>query len=145
MTMAWGPDVCSQPSTVQLDWHSPENSRFGRSTTGAPFSSQMRASSHWAHVTGVKESGDAVVNVMRWVSDGLGMQIPGGSETTVPWLLLRTGMKSWERSSDLMLVQWALGSSWCRTMPGLMWPECVGSSWMMKALMPLIGRHIPLT
>ena len=32
--------------------------------TGAPFSSQMWASSHWAHVTGVKESGEAVVNIV---------------------------------------------------------------------------------
>ena len=24
-----------------------------------------------------------------------------------------------------LLVQWALGSSWCRTMPSLVWPECV--------------------
>ena len=62
MRTAWRPDVlwwdlCSQPSTMQLDWHSPVN-RIGRSATGAPFSSQMRAGSHWAHVTDVKESGE---------------------------------------------------------------------------------------
>ena len=25
--------------------------------------------------------------------------------------------------SDLALVQWALVSSWCQTMPGLIWPS----------------------
>ncbi len=35
-----------------------------RSTIGATFSSRMRAGSHWTHVTDVKESGDAVENVM---------------------------------------------------------------------------------
>ena len=38
------------------------------------------------------------------------------------------------RLSHLTLVQWTLGISWCRTVPGLMWPECVGSSWMMKGI-----------
>ena len=43
------------------------------------------------------------------------------------------------------LVQWALRSSWCSAMPGLVWPECVGSSWMTKALMPLTDPHVPQT
>ena len=30
-------------------------------------------------------------------------------------------------------------------MPGLTWPECVGSSWMIKALMPLTGPYVPQT
>lgn len=29
-----------------------------------------------------------------------------------------------------MMVQWALDSSLCMTIPGLLWPECVGSFWM---------------
>ena len=37
------------------------------------------------------------------------------SQPTVPWLLIGTGMKSSVRFSDFTLVQWALGSSWCRT------------------------------
>ena len=52
MRVAWGHDVlswdpCSQPSTVQLDWHLPENTRIGRFTIGAPFSSQLRAGSQF--------------------------------------------------------------------------------------------------
>lgn len=35
--------------------------------------------------------------------------------------------------------------SWCRTMAGLMWPEYVGSSWILKVLMSLTGPHDPLT
>ena len=58
----------SQPSTVPLDWHSPENTRIGRSANGALFSSQIRAGSHWAHGTGVKESEDAVVEVLLHVT-----------------------------------------------------------------------------
>lgn len=41
-------DLCSQPSTVQLDWHSPETMGTDRSTTGTLFSPQMRAGSRWA-------------------------------------------------------------------------------------------------
>ena len=52
--------------------HSWENSRIGRIAIGNLFSLQMRAGSQWAHVTGMNESGDTVVNVM-----------PMG-----PWLLL---------------------------------------------------------
>ncbi|KAI4888818.1 hypothetical protein NFI96_023925, partial [Prochilodus magdalenae] len=40
--------------------HLPENSRIGKFATGALCSSQMKAGSHWAHVTDVTESGDAV-------------------------------------------------------------------------------------
>lgn len=47
---AWGPDIlywslCSQPNTIQLIWHSWENARTGRSTTGTPFSSQITGGS----------------------------------------------------------------------------------------------------
>ena len=68
MRMAW------EPSTVRLDWHLPENTRIG--TT---FSSQMRAGSDWAHVNGVKESGEAVVNVMLTVtsSSTTRLAVPG--------------------------------------------------------------------
>ena len=38
-----------------------------------------------------------------------------------------------------------LGSSWCRTMPCLLWSESGYSAWMTKALMPLTGPHISLT
>ena len=34
--------------------------------------------------------------------------------------------------SDLVLVQWALGSSWCRTMINLIRPGCVSRSWMRR-------------
>lgn len=44
----------------------------------------------------------------------------------------------------LMLVQWALGSSRFRAMPVLKWLKCVGSSWMMDALMHLTDPHILL-
>lgn len=54
-----------------------------------------------------------------------------------------TGMKSSEQLSDPTLVQWALGSSWRRIMPGLMWLECIGHSWLAKALMPLTGFCSP--
>lgn len=38
-------DLCSQPNTTQLIWHSWENARTGRSTTGTPFSSQITGGS----------------------------------------------------------------------------------------------------
>ena len=50
------------------NWPLHENTRIGRSSIGAPFSSQMRAGSRWAHVTGVKESTDVVVNVILLVT-----------------------------------------------------------------------------
>lgn len=56
-------DLCSQLSIVQLNWHSPENTSAGRSTTVAVFTSQKRAGSHWASVTEAKESGKAVTNI----------------------------------------------------------------------------------
>lgn len=42
----WAPDILYwdlslQPHTMQLIWHSWENARTGRSTTGSPFSSQI--------------------------------------------------------------------------------------------------------
>ena len=54
-------------------------------------------------------------------------------------------MKSLDPLSDPTLVQWVLGSSWCTTMPGLMWREYAGSSWRMKELIPLTGPHALLT
>lgn len=45
----------------------------------------------------------------------------------VPLLLICTGMKSSEPLSDLMLEQWALGSSLSTIMPDLMRLECEGS------------------
>lgn len=53
------------------------------------------------------------------------------------------GMKSSDPLSDFILMQWALGSSWCGVMPCPVWPEGVSSSWTMKTLMPLTGPHIP--
>ena len=95
MRVAWGPDVlswdlCSQASTVQLDWHLPENTTIGWFAIGAPFTSQMRAGLQLAQETDVK-SMETVANVMlpatsssmtvfwRWVSYGLGRHILGGS------------------------------------------------------------------
>ncbi len=72
---------------MQFDWHLPENTRIGRSAVGVLFSSHMRAGSHWAHVTEVKESGDAVWSIMLratsssmtgLVSNGLGRNVNGG-------------------------------------------------------------------
>ncbi len=95
MRAAWGPDVllwdlCSQTSTMQLDWHMPVNTRIGRSAIGFSFSSGIRAGSHWAHMTDLKESVNAMENIVLpttsssmtfwwWVSDGLGRNILGGS------------------------------------------------------------------
>lgn len=45
--------------------------------------------------------------------------------------------------SDITLVQWALCSSYHMTLSGLIWSECVGTSGMTKALMPMTGPHIP--
>lgn len=61
-------DPCSQPSIMQLEWHVPKNTRTGRSTTRTLFSSQLKAGSHRAHMTDVKESGDTVPNVMLFAS-----------------------------------------------------------------------------
>ncbi|CAB1415650.1 unnamed protein product [Pleuronectes platessa] len=61
-----------KPSTVQLDWHSPENTRTGRSATGALSSSQMRAGSHRAHVTGVNESHSAACDIIQHDQFGVG-------------------------------------------------------------------------
>lgn len=86
---------------MTLDWHSPENTRVGRSTPPG---------SHWAHVTDVKESGDAMFE--RYAA-------------TIPWLLLGTGMKSWEPLSDRVLVQWAIAVA-CPD-PGLVSPSAISS------------------
>ena len=108
---------------------------IGRSATGTLFSSQMRAGSHWAHGTGMNDSGDAVVYYMPPVTTSSMTGLAVGqwwsgeahpwsvaqtstSQPTVPWLLLGTNMKSSEWYSDLTLMEWALGSSWCRTVPG---------------------------
>ena len=40
----WG--LCSQPNTVQGDWHVPKNTQIGRFAIGALCSSPMRAGSH---------------------------------------------------------------------------------------------------
>jgi hypothetical protein len=56
MRVVWGPDVhrwglCLQPNAMQDFWHLPENTKIGKFATGALCSSQMKAGSHWAHVT----------------------------------------------------------------------------------------------
>ncbi len=56
-----------------------------------------------------------------------------------PWLPLGIGMKSLDPMSDPTLVQRVLSSSWCTTMPGLMWREYASSSWRMEELIPLNG------
>ncbi len=56
-----------------------------------------------------------------------------------PWLPLGIGMKSLDPLSDLTLVQWILGSSWCTTMLS---PHTLAScgesmcSWRMKEQIP---------
>jgi hypothetical protein len=67
--VVWGPNVhrwglCLQPNTVQDVWHLPENTKIGKFDTGALCSWQIKAGSHWAHVTDVTESWDAVENVL---------------------------------------------------------------------------------
>ncbi len=64
---------------------------------------------------------------------------------TLTAIRYRDEMKSFDPLSDPTLVQWVLGSSWCMTMPGLMWREYAGSSWRMKELIPLNGPHAHLT
>ena len=56
--------MSSQPSTVQLDWHLPDNTGIGMFTIGGPFSSQLRAGSQLAHVTYMKEYRDVVAIVL---------------------------------------------------------------------------------
>ena len=69
---------------------------------------------------------------------------PSPSLTTWSQSVVVTEIMSWDtcRPNELVryrneifraivrLMQLALVSSWCRTMPALMWPECVSSSWM---------------
>lgn len=56
-SMRWreGPASCCGISALNL----PENAKTGRLTTGASFSSEIRADSHWARVIDVKESEEA--------------------------------------------------------------------------------------
>ncbi len=65
-----------------------------------------------------------------------------GQKTCYPMvdlLLSGTGMNFSGQLSDLTLLVWALGSSWCMT------NECVGSLWMMMVLMLFTGLHNPQT
>ena len=83
----------------------------------------------------------ATSSVKRLVSDGLRRHILGGSHrppfhngalTAVRYQdeILRANLRwcsgPWVLPGAVgpgfFLVQWALGSSWCRTMPGRMWP-----------------------
>lgn len=93
----------------------------------------MRTDSQWAHVTGVTESGDTVVDVIpptssssmtvwQWVSDlmnDLRRLILGASHRP-----LCASQCYPVCCYDLTLFQWALGSSCCRTMPGLVARVC---------------------
>lgn len=56
-SMRWreGPASCCGILVLNL----PENAKTGRLTTGAPFSSEIRADSHWACMIDVKESEEA--------------------------------------------------------------------------------------
>ena len=148
-TGAQCPVTCSSMPAQHLQ----ENTRIGRSAIGAQFPSQMRAGSHWAHNRCERvwrHCGEryAACNILQHdMLASRSVMAWGGkcmSYLTVPWLLLGTRMKSSERLSDLMLVLWDLGSSWCRIMFSLMWPQCVGSYWI-KVLMPLTSPHFPLT
>ena len=105
MRVAWGPTSssgtcahCPAPcSSIGIRQRTLE---IARSATGDPFSSKMRAGSHWAHVTGVKESGNAVVNIILPVTSSSMTGLAVGRtdlHVIVPWLLLGTGMKSSER------------------------------------------------
>ncbi len=80
-------------------------------------------------MTEVKESVDAMENVMLPATSssminlavgGLGRNILGRATKTCypmePLLLSGTGMNSSGPLSDLTLLEWALGSSWCMTM-----------------------------
>ena len=46
---------------------------------------------------------------------------------------------------EILRATLVLSSSWCRTMPVFMWPECAGRPWRTKALMLLAGSLVPLT
>ena len=107
---------------------------------------------HVHNVTDVKQSVDVFIQHDRFAGRSVmvwgGISLVGSTNLHVLANCTLTDVKY--RDEILgpivrLLVQWALGSFWCRTMPGLMWPECVGSSWMKKALMPLTGPHIPQT
>lgn len=99
-------------STVQLDWHW----CHWPSAIGALFTTQKKAGSHWAHVVGMKESGDAMVKAILWHCQawfgGL-LMVWGGisleasiSRPTVPHCSKVLG---WNLESDWQTFGWCSG------------------------------------
>lgn len=132
---------------MQLDWHLPENTRIGRSATGAPFSSRMRACSQWAHVK--EESGDALVNCLQhdpaWSIWKLGQWCSEEEHSHTPplasqWYPYCCKEPAWNSQSLCQALYLCIGS-W---VPPGAW-QCVDSCKMTKALMPLTGPHISQT
>lgn len=72
------PLVGPVPSTMQLDWHLPENNRIGL------LSSQLRANSFWSHVTDWKESRDVMKNTYNII---LHDRFGDGSVMQMQWAL----------------------------------------------------------
>lgn len=113
----------------------------------------MSSGSRWADVTDLKMLRRMFCCLQlppawspwSWISDldRPSHRPPRGSQS-------RTAVgQSEKRSSDSLLdhtlVRGAVGSLWCVTISGLMWLECVSTSWIMKALMLLTGLHVPPT
>ena len=74
MRVAWGPDIlywdlCSQPSTLQLNCYSRENTKIGRSTTGPTFSHRWeQAEDTMVNMLPVTSSNMTILAVVQWWS-----------------------------------------------------------------------------
>ncbi len=83
---------------------------------------------------------------LAWLSGGGSVMVWGGIslEGRTDLHLLVNSTFTTVRSRDYILRATVCGP-WAPpgAIPGLMCPECVGSFWMTKALMPLTGPHVP--
>ena len=119
-TCAHSPAPCSS-----IGIHERET-RVSWSAIGAPFSSQMRAGSNWAQVTGVKVSGDAMVDIVLPVTSSSSLAVDqwwslkGGKDPHVIANGTLTAVRHWDEilSEVVRAYTGAVGlcSSWCRTM-----------------------------
>lgn len=108
--------------------------RKNRPATVTSFASQMRTGSHWAHVTGVKESRDtgehfSACNTTEQFGGGSEMvwgDISSDCHTYFPFIT--SGTMRYQRLwlQDLKMLQWAWCSIFCRT--PVLRPQCEGSS-----------------
>lgn len=121
-------------SLVRQDWN---YSLFNRHTL-----KKRSAGSRWAHQRFWRRCGEHH-DWLHNMTDLAVAQCFGGGISLEGLTELHVTADSTFWCSDLKLMQWVLGSSWCSTMP-VMWLECKGSSWMTNAL-PLTGPLIPRT